>query len=389
MSRIALLLIAYAAVALGLTVIGGVRHDYIYYLEQWQLVLTNQDPWSTNNAYGPLHNVFALLVPLQPLVPKIVTAISLLLASSLLVLTLERDRAIPEWRTIYLLAFAFNALPIVSAYWFGNNDGLVAALVIAAVLARRDGHLVLAGILLGLATLDKYYPALLIPFFALDDRKVDTRLILGALVTIVVGMGIGVLLWGRAFIEAITFGVSRDATILSIFRPIAVIGRNLGVGDWTDLLVKFNTPLVLLVWIGAMVLAWRRRDSWLVATCWGFFAVLLTYKVGHQQFWVTWLALVACLPLLDRPDADRLARLSLPYATFLSLFQLGFVLIQPEYFRGPNEWVKDYIGIPSFALGLTLLIVFLRAHTVLPAQAGIQGQQAPMDVTPGFPPPRE
>ena len=359
MSRIALLLIAYAAVAFGLTVIGGVRHDYIYYLEQWQLVLTHQDPWSTNSAYGPLHNAFALLVPLHPLIPKIVTAASLLLASGLLVLTLERDRAIPEWRTLYLLAFALNALPIVSVYWFGNNDGFVAALVIGAVLARRDGYLVLAGLLLGLATLDKYYPALLIPFFALDERKLDTRLIFSALVTIIVGMGIGALLWGRAFIEAITFGVSRDATILSIFRPIAVVGRNLGVADWTDLLVKFNGPLVLLVWIGAIALAWRRRDTWLVASCWGFFAVLLTYKVGNQQFWVTWLALVACLPLAGHPDADRLARLSLPYATFLSLFQLGFILIQPEYFRGPNEWVKDYVGIPSFVLGVALLVSFL------------------------------
>ena len=125
------MLIAYSAVALGLTVIGGVRHDYIYYLEQWQLVLSGQDPWSTNNAYGPLHNAFALLVPLHPLAPKIVTAAGLLLASGLLVLTLERDRAFSDWRSIYFLAFGLNALPIVSVYWFGNNDGFVAALVIA------------------------------------------------------------------------------------------------------------------------------------------------------------------------------------------------------------------------------------------------------------------
>lgn len=367
MSRIALLLVACAAVALGLTVIGGVRHDYIYYLEQWQLVLGGQDPWSTNNAYGPLHNAFALLIPIHPLAPKIVTAAALLLASGLLVLTLERDRAIPEWRTVYLLAFGLNALPIISVYWFGNNDGFVAALVIGAVLARRDGYLVLAGVLLGLATLDKYYPALLIPFFAFDDRKIDTRVIISALATIIVGMGIGIMLWGRAFIEAIAFGVSRDATILSIFRPISVVGRNLGVGDWTDLLVRANGPLVLLVWIAAIAFAWRRRDSWFVASCWGFFAVLLTYKVGHQQFWVTWLALVACLPLANRPDADRLARLSLPYATFLSLFQLGFVLIQPEYFRGPNEWVKDYVGIPSVLLGAALLLSFLRPASRRPS----------------------
>jgi len=359
MSRRVVILIAYSALALVLTILGGVRHDYIYYLEQWRLVLDHLDPWSTNNAYGPLHNAFALLVPLHPLAPKIVTAAGLLLANGLLVLAL-RSRPWPEWREVYLLAFAANALPIVSVYWFGNNDGLVAALVIGAVLARHRRQMLLAGVLLGLATLDKYYPALLIPFFALDDRRIDTRLIITALATTIVGIGVGIAVWGNAYIEAVSYGVSRDATILSIFRPISVLGRSFGFGDATDVLVKFNSPLVVLVWLAALVLAWRRRDHWLVASTWGFFAVLLTYKVGHQQFWVTWLALVVCLPLASAPEADRLGRLSLPYATFLSLFQLGFVLIQPEYYRGPNEWVKDYVGLPSFVLGAWTLWTFLR-----------------------------
>lgn len=359
MRRALLLLASYSAAALVLTILGGVRHDYIYYLEQWQLVLAGLDPWSTNNAYGPLHNAFALLVPLHPLAPKLLTAAGLLAANGLLVLALLRERPAAEWRTIYLLAFAANALPVISVYWFGNNDGVVAALIIGAVLARRSERMLLAGLLLGLATLDKYYPALLIPLFALDARRLDTKLILAALVTTTLGMLAGILLWGQAFIEAITYGISRDATILSILRPISVIGRNLGVGATTDLLVKFDGPLVLLVWIGVIALAWRRRDNWLVASCWGFLAVLATYKVGHQQFFVTWVALVACLPLLNRPDADRLAYLSLPYATFLSLFQLGFVLLQPQYYRGPWAPITSFVGILSFALELWLLVAFL------------------------------
>ena len=65
------------------------------------------------------------------------------------------------------------------------------------------------------------------------------------------------------------------------------------------------------------------------------------------------------MPLLGRADADRLARLSLPYALFLALFQLGFVVLQPEYYRGANKWVALYAGIPSFALGMALLVAFL------------------------------
>ena len=116
--------------------------------------------------------------------------------------------------------------------------------------------------------------------------------------------------------------------------------------------------------------------------------MLATYKVGHQQFFVTWVALVACLPLLNRPDADRLAHLSLPYATFLSLFQLGFVLLQPQYYRGPWAPITSFVGILSFALELWLLVPFLgKSSDVIPAKAGIQKPQTPTaNVAPGFPP---
>ncbi|HEX4297640.1 MAG TPA: glycosyltransferase 87 family protein [Devosia sp.] len=362
MRRPVILLLLFSVLALVVTYVGGIRHDYIYYLQQWQLVLDGADPWSGNNAYGPLHNAFALLVPLHPLAPKLLSAACLLLANGMLVLALLRIRPFAAWRDTYLLAFAGNLLILVSAFWFGLNDGFVAALLIGAVLARRDGRLLLAGLLLGLATLDKYYPALLIPFFALDARLVQPRLILAALVTIVLGIGAAIWLWGGDYLEAITYGVSRDATILSIFHPLAVLGRRIGAGDAVDLVVRFNGPLVLLVWLAAIGAAWLRRDNWLTSACWGFFAVLLAYKVGNPQYWVAWLTLVACLPLLDSPDADRLARLSWPYAIFLSLFELGYVVLQPQYYQENWHWIVDSVGVPSTALGLLQLWLWLRVR---------------------------
>lgn len=353
-------ILALSALAVMATLYSGVQHDYIDYLLQWQLVLDGKDPWSTNSAYGPLHNAFALLVPIRDLAPKLLTACGLLLANGLLLINLLATRPIAEWRTTYFIAFGSNILVLVSAFWFGLNDAFVAALILGAVLARREGAMLLAGVLLGLATLDKYYPALLIPFFALDERRLDTRLILSSLATVFAGLAAAIWLWGTAWLEAVIFGVSRDATILSIIRPIAVLGRELGIAPVTDLLVRLNGPLVVLVWLGAIALAWWRRDNWLVAACWGFFAVLLTYKVGNQQFWVSWLALVAALPLLSRPDADRLARLSWPFAIFLSLFTIGYVVLQPKYYQGQWLWVNDVIGVPAFALGVWLLIGFLR-----------------------------
>lgn len=352
-----------AILAYAVTWLGGSRLDYIYYLDQWQLVLDGGNPWSTNNAYGPLHNVFAYLVPLHPLVPKIVVAALLIIANGVLVLRLVRERPIAEWENAYILAFGGNFLVLASSFWLGLNDAFVAALIIAAILARRDGRIVLCGILLGLATLDKYYPALLVPFFALDNREVQPRLILGALLTIAIGLVAASIAWHTQWLEAVTFGISRDATILSVLRPIALLGRNWGIGPVVDTLIHYNGPLVVLVWIVCLIAAWLRRDNWLVAACWGFFAVLLTYKVGNQQFWLSWLALVAGLPLLNRPDADRLAQAGLPYATFLSLFQLGYVVIPPFYYRDSFAWVRDYVGVPSFILGIMLLWSFLRPES--------------------------
>ena len=360
MSRVSLILVVTAALALAITILLGATHDYPAYVDQWRLVLDGLDPWSTDNAYGPLHNAFALFVPLHPLAPKVVTVAAMLIANGLLVLRLERLRPFAEWRTTYLAVFAANALILICGIWYGNNDVFVAALVIGAVLARLDRRVVLAGVLLGLATLDKYYPLLLVPFFALDARSFNTRLTLSALLTVIAGIAVGIALWGSDFLEALRFGVGRDATILSILRPIAAIGRDLGIARYTDLLVLYNSPVLLLVWLLAFILAWRRRDHWLVSACWGFFALLTTYKVGHQQFWVTWLALVACLPLLNRGDADRLARLSLPFATFLSIFQLGFALIHPAYYRGGLWFIPQFIGFFSFGLSVWTLWQFLK-----------------------------
>jgi len=64
--------------------------------------------------------------------------------------------------------------------------------------------------------------------------------------------------------------------------------------------------------------------------------VLLTYKVGNQQFWVTWLRSSLACRCLRRTDSDRLARLKLPSRSFLSIFQLGLRIDQPTLLPRPR-----------------------------------------------------
>ena len=369
------ILFAIALAAALIIIVTDVQHDYIYYLDQWRLVLSGADPWSGNNAYGPLHNAFAPLILLDPLLPKLVNAAALLLSGTLLARALSA-RPIGTYDWIFAGALWANALVLVSALVYGLNDTFVAALVIGAVLARHKDRVILAGILLGLATLDKYYPALLIPFFAIDRRVVAPRLILSSLDTIALGLAAATLIWQTEWLEAVRYGISRDATILSILKPITVLGRANGFGDLVDTFVKFNGPLVVLVWLGAIAVTWLRRERWLIATTGGLFAVLLTYKVGNPQFWICWLALVACLPLLDDPNADRLARLSLPYAFFLTVFEIGYAILVPHYYQGPLHWVTDWVGLPSFALGLWILIAYFSRDSSPVAKRTGEGDHA-------------
>ena len=105
------------ALAVMVTIYGGVRHDYGDYLKQWALVLEGADPWSTNNAYGPLHNAFAWLVPIGELAPKLFTATALLLVNGLLLL-------IVSWIS-GLIGFGLN----VDGFWWGVLGALVLGII--------------------------------------------------------------------------------------------------------------------------------------------------------------------------------------------------------------------------------------------------------------------
>ena len=50
----------------------GARGDYAHYILQWDLVLSAENPWSTNNTYGPAHNFLAVLFAFHPMLPKVI-----------------------------------------------------------------------------------------------------------------------------------------------------------------------------------------------------------------------------------------------------------------------------------------------------------------------------
>src|SRR5262245_30442894 len=88
----------------------GSQHDYNAYLSQWTLVLAGADPWSTTNAYGPLHNLLAYLLPFGPLGPKLFIVSALIAANALLFHELARTSKNVSSYILYFLAVPTNIL---------------------------------------------------------------------------------------------------------------------------------------------------------------------------------------------------------------------------------------------------------------------------------------
>jgi alpha-1,6-mannosyltransferase len=82
------------------------------------------------------------------------------------------------------IIYAWHPLPIVEFAGSAHIDVLAVLLLVAALLLEVRGHQAAAGVALGLATLTKLYPGLLLPAFTRRDRW---RLPIACVATVVVG----------------------------------------------------------------------------------------------------------------------------------------------------------------------------------------------------------
>ncbi len=351
----ALAIVAWIATMTWLAVTTGGQHDYLFYLQQWRLVLAGDNPWATSNAYGPGHNALAPLLAFGDFGPKYFIVATLLLASTLLAARLWTARGGAGLYGPYLLAIPTNVLVVGMGVIYGLNDGLVTALVIGAVLARCERRLWLSGALLGLAALVKYYPLFLILPFALEGRRLRPSVAISAAVVFAAGMALAYVLWGPAMIDAVVLGVERGPKLLSILNALTTVpGAQAPVG-W---LIDTNAYFVAAAALIATGASWWLRLHWLEAAAVTLLAVLLTYKTGHQQFWMPWLALIAGLPLVGSRQSDGMALAALPLVLFLSLYHWGYQFGSDGY-RSSLGWVRAYGGFVAFPLGAGTLAAWI------------------------------
>jgi len=329
----------------------GVQDDYVEYIDRWQIHPYGADPY-----YGPLHTVIGLLLPWGLRVPKLFMVGALLAANFALVLELMRERGMSTIQVIYLLAVPTNVLVVGMGVIYGLNDAFVAALLIVAVLLRLRGYLLAVGVLVGLAALTKYYPLLLLPFFALDGRRLRWSVIAGGTAVFFVGLTAAIAIWGQASFDAILFQSNRGPENLSIINALKSLFGDEGFVRW---LITKNSYFVVLGVAAAFLFAWGTRLNWLEGAIIGYLVMLTFYKVGNQQYYIPWLFMIASLPLINKQSADRMAIIFLPAVLLLSLFHAGF---DSGFAQNPDGWLRSYGGFIAFSVSVASIAACVFDH---------------------------
>jgi len=371
---------------LALTVQRGSIQDYYFFLQMWREVRLGHDPWFLVygvfgkyplNAYGPLFNILAIPALVNPLLPK------LLFASAYLVFAIRliQDRG-KDWRQsglVWPLLVVWFWMPYcwIETANFGHFDVLVGLLCAAAVEARVRQRDVISGVCLGLGVLLKYMPIVLLPFLILDRERPRYRLLSAAAVTVALGLGASVLLWGPSTFRPLIFAAGRESHHLSIYRFLK--------GYYSPLRrFKINenpdqaAPAFILM---ALLWAWRFVRKRLIepapAAVLAVLVTLMFYQVGFAQYHMLLFVLASYWMLSARGAVRGAIMLWIAlgcYFGWLSYFDIILSTTELDSTR-----MQEWIGLLTFLLGCFLLINIIRSHSI-----STQGPAAPSEFLGGM-----
>ena len=329
---------------------GGSRHDYSLYSITWQGVL-NQDPNIYYHSYGPLHLFFAFIFNLNPLLPKIIYGIFLSIFQIFLFLKLLKLK--DKFLLLFYISIPCNFLIIATVYFYGINDSIVAFFLFFSLIFKLDKKDVLSGIFLSVSILTKIYPILLVPFFILERKKINIKLLFSLIVSLIVIMLISFYFFGNKLIlDPFMFGAARDPKLLSI---LASLSYDFPESLIVKKLIENNSFIVLVSTLMTIIFCLIKQTRILVSLILTYLTILITYKVGHMQFYLPLCAFFSLLLIYEKKYLD-IFYIVLPLIILLSFTQLiysttsGFDLMsQSEY---NFEIIRQKIGYIFFTINI-------------------------------------
>ncbi len=305
------------------------------------------------NAYGPLFNVLAGLEYFNPLAPKLLFAYAYVVFCVWQFKEFGASHRFTGTRTVALTALFWNPFPWAEIAIRGHFDILVALSCWGAIRARAPGNDVRSGTWLALGALLKFFPVVLLPFLAINRGRLRPRVLVAALTTISLGMGLGYVFWGKSILSPLILAAGRRSNCLSVFYFLR--------GRYSPLLwftpypnVDYLAPVILFV---ALLRAWtwyRLRQPEIEAAC--LIAVItaaLLYQTGFPQYHMVPFALGAAWTVRYWDvTRGRLARAAAVAAYFgwLALFDVYYIIINNEsaFYR---TCVEHILGLPTLLIG--------------------------------------
>ncbi len=252
-------------------------------------------------------------------------------------------------------ALYFTAAPTLMLFGSMNWDLLGVVFVVGAVLAHVRRRDVVAGILIGLGTAVKLFPALLLlPFvvgrFREGRRREAGRLVFAALlVWTLVNAPFALAAWG-GWSHFFAFNAGRPVDIDSVW---SIACRTL-VGHTPCGSVRAWNAVSLLLWAGALLAVWRmkvKRDPGTPLWAYGFPVMalfFLTSKVYSPQYdlWLLpWFALA--LP-------------ELPLFLMLQVADVAILLTRYPGFGEAPVWAFQGATLARDAILVMCLVAFVR-----------------------------
>ena len=344
-----------ALVALLFAWSSGSLQDYPHYVNQWDAATSAADPWAPTlrNAYGPGFLVMAPFAELHELVPKVLFVL-VWFGMAWYILMLSGANVRPYQVVLLIL----NPFLWVEIAYFGHFDIVIAALILLAVICIESDRPALAGVALGAGFVAKYYPAVVVPFVSRDWSKISVGFVLSS----IAGLVMTLWLWGTTFLETFRYGTTRNPSLLSPFRTIRAANKLVFEFEF-----DFDMLSLPMVVIGLAGLYWYTRRLQLsapVGALTSLLVVLAFYKVGHPQFHIPVVVLLAYF-FARRPESLRVksvAWAASSYLVFLAGFNFLYMFIYAADQLEGTLWhlVTSGSGVPFFLIEAWLIWSLLR-----------------------------
>lgn len=379
--RLGLIFLVYGLLLLGLAIFAPITGDYCPYLLQWHHIYSGFDPWANRldprevahipwfnfcsyffarNAYGPLFNLYGLTSIAFPTIPRAIGAVLFLIITWNILGEIRASEDL-SWRVRFWLYIGIfgNFFSFVLVGITGGNDVYLAFFICAAIIALNRGYSTAAGMSISLGALIKFYPLWLVPFMALDRRRLNTKFIAAATATFVIGGALAYAKWGTAIFEPLLFNLDRNASRSSImYILLGGIQSVFHISIPASWVVISLFPLAVAALTCQYILNLSKLTGFMI----GYLLILTFNQVGYVVYYFPLMLAIYLYYLYEKPSRQLSQALLALFVIILfrSLFYPLETLSSLFGLKSLCDWARVSTSVLATLVNLYVLVELIR-----------------------------